>query len=74
MERPKTTYNHLQPTQKFQQRPTTTSKTSTATRKKHYLGPVQMKREPKRRLVKFFRSFTTEVIKNVIGMLSHFIS
>ena len=32
MERPKTTYNHLQPTQKFQQRPTTTSKTSTATR------------------------------------------
>ena len=33
MERPKTTYNHLQPPQKFQQRPTTTSKTSTATRK-----------------------------------------
>ena len=30
---PKTTYNHLQPPQKFQQRPTTTSKTSTATRK-----------------------------------------
>ena len=28
-----TTYNHLQPPQKFQQRPTTTSKTSTATRK-----------------------------------------
>ena len=24
--------------------------------------------------VKFFRSFTTEVIKNIIGMLSHFIS
>ena len=30
---PKTTYNHLQPPQKFQKRPTTTSKTSTATRK-----------------------------------------
>ena len=43
---------------------------------KHYLGPLrnQMKREPKRLLVKFFRSFTTEVIKNLIGMLSHFIS
>ena len=25
-------------------------------------------------LLKFFRSFTTEVIKNIIGMLSHFIS
>ena len=38
---------------------------------KHYLGPLrnQMKREPKRLLVKFFRSFTTEVIKNMIGML-----
>ena len=34
----------------------------------------QMKREPKRLLAKFFRSFTTEVIKNIIGMLSHFIS
>ena len=33
-----------------------------------------MKREPKHLLVKFFRSFTTEVIKNIIGMLSHFIS
>ena len=43
---------------------------------KHYLGPLrnQMKREPKRLLVKFFRSFTTEVIKNMIGMLSQFIS
>ena len=43
---------------------------------KHYLGPLhnQMKREPKRRLVKFFRSFTTEVIKNIIGLLLHFIS
>ena len=42
---------------------------------KHYLGPLhnQMKREPKRLLVKFFGSFTTEVIKNIIGMLSHFI-
>ena len=30
---PTTIYNHLQPPQKFQQRPTTTSKTSTATRK-----------------------------------------
>ena len=30
---PTTTYNHLQPPQKFQQPPTTTSKTSTATRK-----------------------------------------
>ena len=30
---PTTTYNHLQPPQKFQQRPTITSKTSTATRK-----------------------------------------
>ena len=33
-----------------------------------------MKREPKRLLVKFFRSFTTEVVKNMIGMLSQFIS
>ena len=33
-----------------------------------------MKREPKRLLVKFFRSFTTEVIKNMIDMLSQFIS
>ena len=43
---------------------------------KHYLGPLrnQMKREPKRLLVKSFRSFTTEVIKNLMGMLSHFIS
>ena len=30
---PTTIYNHLQPPQKFQQPPTTTSKTSTATRK-----------------------------------------
>ena len=44
--------------------------------KKHYLGPLrnQMKREPKRLLVKFFRSFTTEVIKNIIGVLYYFIS
>ena len=26
-----------------------------------------MKREPKRLLVKFFRSFTTEVIKNILA-------
>ena len=42
---------------------------------KHYLGPLrQMKREPKRLFVKFFKSFTIEVIKTIIGMLSHFIS
>ena len=30
---------------------------------KHYLGPLrQMKREPKRLFVKFFKSFTIEVI------------
>ena len=33
LEPPKTTYSHLQPPQKFQQPPTTTSKISTATRK-----------------------------------------
>ena len=37
---------------------------------KHNLGPLrnQMKREPKHLLVKFFRSFTTEVIKNIISI------
>ena len=37
---------------------------------KHYLGPLrnQSKREPERLLVKFFRSFTTEVIKNIISI------
>ena len=38
-----------------------------------HLGPLrnQMKREPKRLLVKFFRSFTTEVIKNMLAF--HFV-